>query len=339
MKLSIGIVGLPNVGKSSLFKALTKNEVHIANYPFATIDPNMGIVPVPDERVDKLAQMSASAKKIPAIVEFYDIAGLVKGASHGQGLGNQFLTHIRETHAIAHVVRCFQNETIIHVDNSVLPIRDIDTIETELLFKDLETVEKRLTKAESEARSGDKTQIILRDELKLIKEELENGVPLFASPRLTDLLKNVTVAKELGLLTAKPQLFILNGTEKDVSEELKKKIAELKGEYVVIDLASPNPNLNELITKTYSLLGLISFFTTGADETRAWTIVNGWKAPKAAGTIHTDFENKFIRADIVQWKELLQAGSWVQAKHKGLVRTEGKEYILKDGDVIEVKHG
>ncbi len=350
MKLSIGIVGLPNVGKSSLFKALTKNEVHIANYPFATINPNVGIVQVPDERMDKLADMSKSKKKVPAIVEFYDIAGLVKGASQGQGLGNQFLTHIRETNAIAHVVRCFRNDSIIHVDNSIRPIRDIDTIETELLLKDLETVEKRLVKAEGDARNGDKSQIAIRDGLKELKNALEHEIPIFTSEKHSYILQNVGISKELGLLTAKPQLFVLNGSEEDISDpryaegygeasELKKKIADLKGEYVVIDLSVENPNLSSLITHAYSLLNLISFLTTGEDETRAWTIIHGWKAPQAAGTIHTDFEHKFIRADVVNWQDLLGAGSWAAAKQKGLVRTEGKEYVVKDGDVIEVKHG
>ncbi|OGM90905.1 redox-regulated ATPase YchF [Candidatus Wolfebacteria bacterium RIFCSPHIGHO2_01_FULL_48_22] len=340
MKLSIGIVGLPNVGKSSLFKALTKNDIVVANYPFATIDPNVGIVQVPDERLDKLAEMSKSAKKIPAIVEFYDIAGLVKGASQGQGLGNQFLTHIRETNAIAHVVRCFQNDSIIHVDNSVQPIRDIETIETELILKDMETVEKRLTKAESDARNGDKIQIALRDALKEIKQQLNSGIPLFTTQEEhPDKLENVGVLKELGLLTAKPQLFVLNGREEDITDELRMKIKDLKGDYVVADLSSPTPNLSPLITHAYSLLNLISFLTTGEDETRAWTIIDGWKAPQAAGTIHTDFEHKFIRADVVNWKDLLTAGSWVSAKQKGLIRTEGKEYVVKDGDVIEIKHG
>lgn len=336
MKLSIGIVGLPNVGKSSLFKALTKNDVHIANYPFATIDPNMGIVPVPDERVDKLADMSKSKKKIPAIVEFYDIAGLVKGASHGQGLGNQFLTHIRETHAIAHVVRCFQNETIIHVDNNVLPIRDIETIHLELLFKDLETVGKRLERAHGEAKTGHKEKIKEVELLEKLKTCMETG--LLPYNALPDIIHEALV-KELNLLTTKPQLYVLNGKEEDVSEELKQKISDLQGEYVIIDMSQENPDLSSLITHAYTLLGLISFFTTGEDETRAWTIMQGWKAPQAAGTIHTDFEQKFIRADIIQWKDLLSAGGWVQAKQKGLIRTEGKEYILKDGDVIEIKHG
>jgi ribosome-binding ATPase YchF (GTP1/OBG family) len=343
MKLSIGIVGLPNVGKSSLFKALTQNDIVVANYPFATIDPNVGIVQVPDERLDKLAEMSKSAKKIPAIVEFYDIAGLVKGASQGQGLGNQFLTHIRETNAIAHVVRCFANESVIHVDGQPDPIRDIDVIETELILKDMETVEKRLVKAEGDARNGDKAHVAFRDALKEIKQELDAGVPLFASKEYSnsDVTSRVGMAEavqELGLLTAKPQLFVLNGSEADVTEELKRKITDMGGEYVVIDL-SGSPDLSTLITKTYSLLGLISFLTTGEDETRAWTIVNGWKAPQAAGTIHTDFEKKFIRAEVVKWQDLLNVGGWVQAKQKGLLRTEGKEYIVKDGDVIEIRHG
>lgn len=336
MKLSIGIVGLPNVGKSSLFKALTKNEVHIANYPFATIDPNVGIVQVPDNRLDTLAEMSHSAKKIPAVVEFYDIAGLVKGASQGQGLGNQFLTHIRDTDAIAHVVRCFKNDSIIHVDNSVRPIRDIETIHTELMLKDLETVGKRLEKTEGEARSGNKEKIKELDILQKLKKCLEEEkLPYNELPDILD----EPVMKELNLLTAKPQLYVCNGTETDITDELKKKISDMKGDWVAADLSSDNPNLSQLIVHAYSLLNLISFLTTGEDETRAWTIKDGWKAPQASGAIHTDFEKKFIRAEVINWKNLLEAGGWTQAKQRGLIRTEGKDYTVKDGDVIEVRHG
>lgn len=342
MKLSIGIVGLPNVGKSTLFKALTHNDVHIANYPFATIDPNVGIVEVPDERLQKLTDLSKSKKTIPAIVEFYDIAGLVKGASQGQGLGNQFLSHIREVQAIAHVVRCFTRDDIIHVDQTISPIRDIDVIETELILKDLETVEKRLVKAESDARGGNKNAVMLRDALKEIKQELDNGQLLFTSQKYTNILENVGILKELrelGLLTAKPQLFVLNGTESDISEELKNKIADMKGDWVALDLSSHNVDLSPLIKRAYSLLGLISFFTTGEDETRAWTIYKNEKAPEAAGAIHTDFKEKFIRAEVVSYDDFVAAGGWNQAKQKGKLRVEGKDYIVKNGDVLVIRHG
>jgi ribosome-binding ATPase YchF (GTP1/OBG family) len=325
-KLSIGIVGLPNVGKSTLFKILTKQDITIANYPFATIDPNVGIVSVPDERVEKLAALSKSRKKIPAVVEYYDIAGLVKGANKGEGLGNQFLAHIRETQAIVIVLRVFQNAEIIHVENSVDANRDLEIILTELILKDLESVEKRFAKAEAEARTGKKEAIAERDELAKIKKLLEEGKPA-----------DKTVG-DLNLLTAKKRIFLLNGTEADISGDLKAKIRDLGGEYLVADLASA-ASVPELIKKTYDVLGLISFFTTGEDETRAWTIERGTLAPAASGVIHTDFENKFIRLEVVAADKLLEAGGWTQAKQKGWVRLEGKEYEVKDGDVVVVRHG
>lgn len=326
---------MPNVGKSTLFKALTKNDILIANYPFATIDPNVGVVAVPDERVDILFNLSRSAKRIPAIVEFYDIAGLVKGASEGQGLGNKFLSHIRETNAIVHLVRCFKQSDIIHVENSIDPIRDIDTINSELILKDLDTIKKRLNALEAEARTGTKEKTKELELVKKLDESLGQEKPLYLLDKET--LENPAV-KSLNLLTSKPVLFLLNGSEEDVTEELKNKISQLKSSYITANLGT-EVNLNSLIKKAYEILNLISFFTTGEDETRAWTIVNGWKAPQAAGTIHTDFENKFIRADVVFWKDLIDCGGWSQAKQKGLLRTEGKEYVMKDGDVIVVKHG
>lgn len=328
--LSIGIVGLPNVGKSLLFKTLTKQEVNVANYPFATIDPNVGIVVVPDERVDKLADLMKSAKKIPAVVEFYDIAGLVKGANKGEGLGNQFLSHIRDANAIVQVVRCFENSEIIHVENKIDPSRDIDTINTELILKDLETIGKRLAKLEAEARSGDKNKI---KELEIVKK-------IHAGLNENKLAINigVEISPEINLLTSKPQIYLLNGKPEDVTEGLKDKIAKLKADYLIIDLANAE-NINDLIKKAYELLGLISFLTTGEDETRAWTIKKGTKAPQAAGVIHTDFEKKFIRAEVINWNRLLETGSWSQAKAKGWMRLEGKNYVVQDGDVIEVRHG
>lgn len=336
MRLSIGIVGLPNVGKSTLFKILTKQEVNIANYPFATIDPNVGVVAVPDERLGKLAEMSNSKKIVPAVVEFYDIAGLVKGANAGEGLGNQFLSHIRETNAIVHIVRCFGGGEIIHVEGNINPARDIDTIETELMLKDLEMVTKRLEKAENDARSGDNDAIQFRDALKEIKKALEGGVVLFSQPFL--IRANKKIVDELNLLTAKPQIFLLNGEPEDVSEELKKKISELKSDYIIINLGKTDA-VPELIKKAYEILNLISFLTTGEDETRGWTIEKGTKAPQAAGVIHTDFEKKFIRAEVINWQKLFEAGGWNQAKQKGWLRLEGKEYVVQDGDVVVVRHG
>lgn len=336
MKLSMGIVGLPNVGKSTLFKSLTNNDILIANYPFATIDPNIGIVTVPDERLDKLAEMSKSKKKIPAIVEFYDIAGLVKGASAGEGLGNQFLTHIRETNAVVEVLRCFPSDEIIHVENSVDPIRDMEIINAELALKDLDTVEKNYKKAETEARNnmkGAKEDLAM---LQKAKTALEQGKMLF-TPEFADVRENEKV-RLLNLLTIKPQLYLLNGKPEDVSEELTKKIKELGADYVVVDLAG-DPDLSGLTKKAYEILGLISFFTTGEDETRAWTIRKGAKAPEAAGAIHSDFEKKFIRAEVINWEKLLEATSWSKAKQKGTLRLEGKEYVSQDGDVMEIRHG
>jgi len=343
MKLSIGIVGLPNVGKSLLFKILTKQEVNVANYPFATIDPNVGVVAVPDERVDKLAELMKSAKKIPAVVEFYDIAGLVKGANKGEGLGNQFLSHIREVDAIVQVVRCFENEEIIHIENNVDPLRDIDTINTELILKDLETIEKRLGKLEGEARAGDKNKIKELELAKKIRDGLnENKLAINIFEENTGELNppHNFFMWGMNLLTAKPQIYLLNGRESDVSDGLKNKIKELKGDFLIIDLSTSDvDNIKKLIVKAYELLGLISFLTTGEDETRAWTIKKGTKAPQAAGVIHTDFEKKFIRAETINWEKLLEAGSWASARQKGWLRLEGKDYVVQDGDVIEVRHG
>src|SRR3989339_743739 len=334
MKLSIGIVGLPNVGKSTLFKILTKKEVNIANYPFATIDPNVGIVSVPDERLDKLFLFSKSAKKIPAVVEFYDIAGLVKDANKGEGLGNQFLANIRETNAIIQVVRCFQGGEIIHVENNVNPERDIDIINLELILKDIETVEKRITSLEKEAR-GDKKK---EKSLEIMKKLKENLLTNKLANQLPEEIKEDKEVRELNLLALKPQIYLLNGNSTDVSESLKEKIKNLKADFLIFDLAAAE-NIDELIKKSYEILGLISFFTTGVDESRAWTIKKETKAPEAAGVIHTDFEKKFIRADVINWQDLLNCGGWAEARQKGKLRTEGKEYTVKDGDVLEIRHG
>lgn len=322
---------MPNVGKSTLFKLITSQDVHIANYPFATIDPNVGVVAVPDERVDKLADMSKSKKRIPAVVEFYDIAGLVKGAYKGEGLGNQFLSHIRNVQVIVHIVRCFENNNIVHVEGNVNPIRDIDTIESELIFKDLDTIEKRLGKLEADARGGDKQAKIDLEILKKAREMLGKGEPL-------TLIADEKIIKELQLLTAKQQIFLMNGKPEDVKDDVKEKIRGMKFEYLIADLADAE-SLPNLIKAAYSTLNLISFFTTGEDETRAWTIERGMKAPQAAGVIHTDFENKFIRAEVVNWEKLLEAGSWSAAKQKGWQRLEGKDYVVEDGDVMVIRHG
>jgi ribosome-binding ATPase YchF (GTP1/OBG family) len=338
MKLSIGIVGVPNVGKSTLFNLLTKQEILVANYPFATIDPNVGVVAVPDERLEKLNELSKSKKKIPAVVEFYDIAGLVKGASTGEGLGNQFLTHIRDTQAIVVVLRVFQDSNIIHVENSVDALRDLEIINTELILKDLDAVERQIGKVEAEARSGKKEAVQDLAALKKVQDVLAAGNLSASSPEIIDLIRANKVMRALNLLTAKKQLYLLNGDEKDVADALKQKITELGAEFVVVDLAVAN-DISELIKKAYKILDLASFFTTGEDETRAWTIERGMRAPQAAGVIHTDFEQKFIRLEVIACEKLLGAGGWTQAKQKGWVRLEGKEYVVQDGDVIVVRHG
>lgn len=335
MKLSIGIVGLPNVGKSTLFKILTKKEVNIANYPFATIDPNIGIVAVPDERLSKLAVLSNSKKIVSAVVEFYDIAGLVKGANKGEGLGNQFLAHIRDVSAIVQVVRCFGGGEIIHVEEKIDPIRDLEIINTELILKDLDTVEKRLTKLEGEARTGDKQKVKDLEIAKKAREVLNSGKLLNSAG---DDFISEGIIKEMTLLTVKPQIYLLNGGEGDVSEDLKNKIQELGADYLIMDLSDAG-DVNELIKKAYDILGLISFLTTGEDETRAWTIKKGMMAREAAGVIHTDFEHKFIKAEIIDWEKLLEAGSWASGKQKGWLRLEGKDYDVQDGDVVVIKHG
>jgi len=365
MKLSIGIVGLPNVGKSTLFKLLTKQDITIANYPFATIDPNVGVVSVPDERLSKLTEISGSAKTIPAVVEFYDIAGLVKGASTGEGLGNQFLGHIGETSAVLLVVRCFEGGGIIHVDGSVDPIRDLEVVQDELLLKDLEVAERALEKVTREARSGDKDAVREKEALEAIIGRLGDGELLWTWQDATEDIFDV--AREQNLLTAKPQIVLLNGKEEDVSEQLVAKIAEMGAEYVVIDLGGEEllhsshdrgknvtsdgdgahtdgdvytgGGVSKLITKAYSILDLMSFFTTGEKETRAWTVAKGTKAPQASGVIHSDFEEKFIRAEVVSYDQFVEGGGWNGAKQKGWVRVEGKEYEVQDGDILLVRHG
>ncbi len=331
MQLSIGIVGLPNVGKSTLFNAITKKSVPAENYPFCTIDPSVGIVPVPDERLQKLSDFSKSAKTIPAVVEFVDIAGLVKGASEGEGLGNKFLSHIRETDAIAEVVRIFKDDKIIHVDKGIDPLRDIGVINLELVLADLETVSKRLVSIQKELKAGKKEAVLENSLLERLKKVLEDGQ-----------LANVVSAhederfflKQLNLLTSKPIFYVLNFSE--AGENNEEVLSKIPGPYVKIDPIFEK-GLDNLIKKSYEVLDLMTYFTTGEDETRAWTIKRGSTAPVAGTAIHTDFRDKFIRAEVIHWDKLLEAGSYAKAREHGWVKTEGKEYVVKDGDVIEFK--
>lgn len=346
MSLSIGIVGLPNVGKSTLFKVLTKKQVDIANYPFCTIDPSVGVVEVPDERVGKLAEFSKSKKVVPAVMEFVDIAGLVKGASEGEGLGNKFLSNIREVDAIAEVVRVFSNDKIIHVHNKVDPLSDVGVVETELILADLETVNKRAGALDKEAKFGDKEIIKKFEAVKKIKIVLEQG-KLASDADLKE--EEKVLVNDLHLLTVKPILYIYNISDKNMElpEELKNKnhvVLDIKTEEDLMEMSeqdkkelSLQSNVDQLVVESYKLLGLMNYFTTGEDETRAWTIKQNSTATEAGAAIHSDFKDKFIRAEIINWQDLLTVGSYAKAREKGLVRTEGKEYVVKDGDVIEFK--
>ncbi len=359
--MKLGVVGLPNVGKSTLFNALTKNRIPSENYPFCTIEPNTGIVAVPDDRLKKLADLYQTKKITPATIEFVDIAGLVKGASRGEGLGNKFLSHIREVDAIVHVVRCFENSNIIHVDGSVDPIRDIDEINLELILADLESVQKRYDKTAKSAKNGDKSLLKEKELLESLLEVLQHEKPVRSYPATPE---EAEMIKGFFLITSKPVIYCANISEADINKPedeltlvnaVKKRATAENAQVVVIcakieeelsrltqdefdlfkeELGITTFGLEKLIVAGYDILGLISYLTAGEPEVRAWTITKGTKAPGAAGKIHTDFEKGFIRAEVIPYEDLIELGSYVTAKEKGKVRIEGKEYVVQDGDVM-----
>jgi len=351
VSFSIGIVGLPNVGKSTLFKALTKKQVDASNYPFCTIDPNVGVVAVPDERIEKLAKMSKSEKTIYTTVEFVDIAGLVKNAHQGEGLGNKFLSHIREVDAIIHLLREFSDANVIHVDGKVNPASDRETINLELIFADLQTLEKRLVKNQKDLHANLKEAKELEPTLQKLKTGLEAGK--LAKEIITN-EKEKLLIRDLNLLTIKPMIDVFNIDENKISDQrsaqsylqisakIEAELADLspiEAKDYLKQLGLNESGLDKIIKEAYRILDLVSFLTTGPKESRAWTVAKGTKAPQAAGVIHTDFEKNFVKAEVINWQDLLNCGSEVAAKEKGLIRIEGKDYVMKDGDVVVFKVG
>lgn len=348
MSFSVGIIGLPNVGKSTLFKALTRQEVDISNYPFCTINPNVGIVEVPDERLEKIAEIVKPKKVTPTIIEFVDIAGLVKGAHKGEGLGNQFLSRIREVNAILHIIRAFGDKSIKHVEENIDPRRDIEIVNTELVMKDLETIDKHLEKISKDAKSGDQEKTKELEVLEKIKKKLNEGNPISVI-KLDE--KEKEIIKHLNFLTIKPAIYILNIRENDDYSETLKSLPEntlpidLKIELECTELSPQElkelnlkSRLDVLIKTCYKILNLVTFYTIkGGEETRAWTVKENTKASEAGGVVHTDFQEKFIRAEVINYKSLIETDSWKQAREKGLIRTEGRECVVKDGDIIEFK--
>jgi len=354
MSLSLGIIGLPNVGKSTLFEAITKKQVARENYPFCTIDPNIGIVAVPDKRIDALTKLTKSAKKIYTTVEFVDIAGLVKGANKGEGLGNKFLAQIRNVNAIVYVLRCFQSENIINTQTAINVLQDKSILETEMILKDLETIEKRISGLNKEIKTNPQNKNIQK-EIEILTKA--NGL-LEKEKMLVNFdweSKEKKILNNYQLLTIKQRLFLLNGSCEEISPNVVKIFKKNNWPFLIVDVLTEldasdfsaeerislgleqETKLNELIKKCYKLLNLITFFTTGSDETRGWTLRKNKTAPEAGGVIHSDFEKRFIKAEVINWEELIKVGGFTQAREKGLLRTEGKEYIVQDGDVIEIK--